>query len=76
MKVDLTAITPYGDTLGDGIMQLSFTLPVALSASAAQRSGRASLSPALASKILLWRMRKQSVDQFSFFVIMQVAAKR
>ncbi|HHU18007.1 MAG TPA: hypothetical protein GXZ70_07350, partial [Clostridiales bacterium] len=26
--VDLTAIKPYGDTLNDGMMQLSFTLPV------------------------------------------------
>ena len=28
---DLTRIKPYGDTLNDGIVQLSFTLPVALS---------------------------------------------
>jgi len=27
-KVDLTKIKPYGDTLNDGMMQLSFTLPV------------------------------------------------
>lgn len=27
-KVDLTQIKPYGDTLNDGMMQLSFTLPV------------------------------------------------
>ena len=26
--VDLTRIKPYGDTLNDGMMQLSFTLPV------------------------------------------------
>lgn len=27
-KVDLTKVKPYGDTLNDGMMQLSFTLPV------------------------------------------------
>ncbi len=27
-KVDLTKVKPYGDTLNDGIIQLSFTLPV------------------------------------------------
>ncbi len=27
-KVDLTNVKPYGDTLNDGMMQLSFTLPV------------------------------------------------
>ena len=26
--VDLTKIKPYGDTMNDGMMQLSFTLPV------------------------------------------------
>ena len=28
MKVDLTRLKPYGDTLDDGRIQLSFTLPV------------------------------------------------
>jgi beta-lysine 5,6-aminomutase beta subunit len=27
-KVDLTRIKPYGDTLNDGMVQMSFTLPV------------------------------------------------
>ncbi|HQK54654.1 MAG TPA: OAM dimerization domain-containing protein, partial [Sedimentibacter sp.] len=27
-KVDLTKIKPYGDTLNDGMVQMSFTLPV------------------------------------------------
>lgn len=27
-KVDLTRVKPYGDTLNDGMMQLSFTLPI------------------------------------------------
>ncbi|MDD4582802.1 MAG: OAM dimerization domain-containing protein [Eubacteriales bacterium] len=27
-KVDLTKVKPYGDTLNDGMMQLSFTLPI------------------------------------------------
>ncbi|WP_350343572.1 OAM dimerization domain-containing protein [Proteinivorax tanatarense] len=28
MKVDLTKVKPYGDTLNDGAVQLSFTLPI------------------------------------------------
>lgn len=28
MNVDFTRVKPYGDTLNDGVMQLSFTLPV------------------------------------------------
>src|SRR5690554_4802356 len=27
-KVDLTKVKPYGDTLNDGMVQMSFTLPV------------------------------------------------
>jgi len=27
-KIDLTRVKPYGDTLNDGMMQLSFTLPI------------------------------------------------
>ncbi len=27
-KVDLTKVKPYGDTLNDGMVQTSFTLPV------------------------------------------------
>jgi len=30
-KIDLKAIKPYGDTLNDGMMQMSFTLPVPVS---------------------------------------------
>ena len=30
-KIDLTAIKPYGDTLNDGMMQMSFTLPIPVS---------------------------------------------
>ena len=28
MKVDYTNVKPYGDTMNDGAVQLSFTLPV------------------------------------------------
>jgi len=31
MNVDMHAVRPYGDTLGDGAIQLSFTLPIARS---------------------------------------------
>ncbi|HUA11531.1 MAG TPA: OAM dimerization domain-containing protein [Solirubrobacteraceae bacterium] len=33
-EVDLTAVRPYGDQLGDGLVQLSFTLPVPYSLAA------------------------------------------
>ncbi|MEW6624740.1 MAG: OAM dimerization domain-containing protein [Bacillota bacterium] len=36
MEVDLTRIKPYGDTLNDGLMQLSFTLPIDLGDEAAE----------------------------------------
>ncbi len=35
-KVDLTKVKPYGDTLNDGMMQLSFTLPVPFSEEASE----------------------------------------
>lgn len=39
-KIDETRIRPYGDTLDDGAVQLSFTLPVPLSAEAKEAGKR------------------------------------
>ena len=35
-KIDLTKVKPYGDTMNDGMMQLSFTLPVPYSDEASE----------------------------------------
>jgi beta-lysine 5,6-aminomutase beta subunit len=35
-KIDLTKVKPYGDTMNDGMMQLSFTLPVPFSDEASE----------------------------------------
>ncbi|MBF0491639.1 MAG: cobalamin-dependent protein [Deltaproteobacteria bacterium] len=66
-KVDLKKIKPYGDHLGDGAMQLSFTLPLAMSPEAKE-----------AAKIYAERMGLEKVivasaerigESFSFFVV-------
>lgn len=51
MQLDLTQVRPYGDSLGDGAMQLSFTLPVPIGAEAIE-----------AAKQLLQQMGFQSVS--------------
>ena len=38
--LDLTKIKPYGDTMNDGKMQLSFTLPVPCLCLAAQKPSK------------------------------------
>jgi len=38
--VDLHDVRPYGDTMNDGIVQLSFSLPVALSEEAREAARR------------------------------------
>jgi beta-lysine 5,6-aminomutase beta subunit len=67
MDVNMTRIRPYGDTLDDGYMQLSFTLPVPPSAEAKK-----------AAEILAEKMGFEDVkvvyahniaDSFSFFVV-------
>jgi len=66
MPTDLTQVRPYGDTLGDGAMQISFTLPVPSGPQAAE-----------AAKQLLQKMGLQAVsivhqadmgEGFTFFV--------
>lgn len=39
-KVDLTKVKPYGDTLNDGMVQLSFTLPIPCGAEAEEAARR------------------------------------
>jgi beta-lysine 5,6-aminomutase beta subunit len=60
-------IRPYGDTTGDGMVQLSFTLPVALDkraeGAALQLAAKMGLDPAMLVHA------KQMGDGFTFFVV-------
>ena len=67
MKTDLTKIRPYGDTLDDGVVQLSFTLPVSLSASA--REGARQLALAMGLEEPAVAHAEAISDGFSFFII-------
>lgn len=42
-KIDLTRVKPYGDTLNDGMMQLSFTLPIPKGVEAEEAAKRLAL---------------------------------
>lgn len=67
MKVDLTAVVPYGDTLGDGMMQLSFTLPVAMSAAAKEAARQLAAGLGLENPAVVHA--EAISDAFSFFVV-------
>lgn len=67
MKVDLTQVRPYGDTLDDGIVQLSFTLPVALSGAAKEAARQLAVGMGLEEPAVVHA--EAISDQFSFFVI-------
>lgn len=67
MQIDLTKISPYGDTLNDGVMQLSFTLPIALSASAKEAARLLILDMGLENPCVVFA--ESLSDQFSFFVV-------
>lgn len=67
MKVDPTKISPYGDTLNDGIVQLSFTLPVAFSGAAKEAARQLAGCMGLENPTVVHA--EAISDQFSFFVI-------
>lgn len=67
MKVDLTQISPYGDTLNDGIVQLSFTLPVAMSGAAKEAARLLAVGLGLEEVAVVHA--EAISDQFSFFVV-------
>lgn len=64
---DLTCVKPYGDTLGDGIVQLSFTLPVALSAKSKEGARQLALKMGFEEASVVFA-KALSVD-FSFYVL-------
>jgi len=67
MNVDIHNLKPYGDTLGDGAVQLSFTLPIAKS----DKSSEA--AKILASKMGLDEVyvahEEQIAPEFTYFVV-------
>ena len=53
-QVDLTKIKPYGDTLNDGMVQVSFTLPVPLGEEAKEAAKRLALKMGLADPSVVY----------------------
>ena len=60
-------IRPYGDTANDGIVQLSFTLPLSLSARAREAARRYAMLMGISNPVVA---HAESIDKaFTFFVI-------
>lgn len=67
MNIDLTKIKPYGDTSGDGRIQLSFTLPAPLNGAA--REGARRLAAGLGLEEVSVVHAEAISDTFSFFIL-------
>lgn len=65
--IDQTQVRPYGDTLDDGITQLSFTLPVPLSAAAREGARQLALKMGLQEVSVVYA--ESLSEQFSFFIL-------
>src|SRR6202030_3679875 len=60
-------IRPYGDTANDGVVQLSFTLPLPLNARAREVARRYAMLMGISDPLVV---HAESIDKaFSFFVI-------
>jgi beta-lysine 5,6-aminomutase beta subunit len=71
--VDLQNVKPYGDTLDDGMVQLSFTPPVALSSVAKEAARQLVASMGLDEPAVA---HAEAISkEFSFFVSMQNVSK-
>ncbi len=66
-KVDLTKLKPYGDTLNDGMTQISFTLPVSASEEAKEAARRLAMKMGLEDPSVV--VMKDMGPGFAFFVI-------
>lgn len=66
IKVDLSHVAPYGDKLGDGKVQVSFTLPVEKSEEAKEAATQLMIKMGL-ENVLICEMRSIG-EQFTFFV--------
>lgn len=67
MEVNLKAVKPYGDTMDDGKVQLSFTLPLAAGPEAREAARRLALKMGLEEPQVV--EMKDTGGDFSFFVI-------
>lgn len=67
MNVDLKDVRPYGDTLNDGMIQMSFTLPVALSGAAKEAARQ--LAAGLGLEEVQVVHAGAISDRFSFYVV-------
>ena len=66
-------IRPYGDTANDGVVQLSFTLPLSLSVRARETARRYAMLMGISNPLVA---HAESVDtNFSFFVILFIAGE-
>lgn len=66
-KVDLTKVKPYGDTLNDGMVQMSFTLPVSASEEAKEGARRLALKMGLEEPSVV--SMKDMGPGFAFFIV-------
>lgn len=66
-KADLTKLKPYGDTMDDGVAQLSFTLPVAVGPEA--REAAVQLTQKMGFDEIKVATMEHAAEGFSFFVI-------
>lgn len=67
MKVDVARIRPYGDTLDDGVIQISFTLPVAMSGVVREAARQYAAGLGLEEPEVVHA--EAISDRFSFFVV-------
>lgn len=65
-KVDLTQVRPYGDTMNDGAVQLSFTLPVPHTPEAVEAARQLALKLGLRDAAV---HHSEDLGGYSFFVI-------
>lgn len=65
--VDLTQITPYGDTMNDGKVQISFTLPVKNDTKATKAALQLSKKMGLKDPSIVYQ--KELFENFTFFII-------
>ena len=66
IQADLSRLKPYGDTMNDGKVQLSFTLPVPDDEKGQEAARQIILSMGLSDPIITWHQALE--DNFTFYV--------
>ncbi|MFS8630896.1 MAG: cobalamin-dependent protein [Bacillales bacterium] len=67
MKVDFTRVKPYGDTINDGMVQLSFSMPVPYGDEAREAAGQLAMKMGL-DEPQVYHM-KDLTEGFTFFIV-------